>query len=156
MPMHHKFISVRTPKPVKRFIRKDTVSFMRRECSANWYEIGNGNSGCGFQLVQAVRHSVVRLADTSETYKHSPAFRHCESTRFSASDWGKGDIPARKFSIGGVHFDELGGRAEEIETRSLLQRRKLLPTELTFKVASTDLEMESRATRLSSRPFAKL
>ena len=37
---------------------------------------------------------------------------------------------------------------KKIETRSLLQRRKLLPTELTFKVASTDLEMESRATDL--------
>jgi hypothetical protein len=41
---------------------------------------------------------------------------------------------------------------KKIETRSLPQRRKLLPTELTFKVASRDLEMESSGTRPSSGP----
>jgi hypothetical protein len=40
--------------------------------------------------------------------------------------------------------------AKKTEIRSLLQRRKLLPGELICKIASADLEMESRATRLST------
>jgi hypothetical protein len=127
MPVNYKFISVCAPKPFEHFVRRDTVSFVRRECSTHWYESGNGNSGCGYQLVQSVRHSVVRLADASETYKHSPAFRHCESIRFSASNRGKGDIPARKFSIGGIHFDELGGRAEENRNTVLATAKKTSP-----------------------------
>ena len=36
--------------------------------------------------------------------------------------------------------------AKKTETRPLLQRSKLFPAELTFKVPSRDLQMESRAT----------
>ena len=62
--MNYKLISIRAPEPVKRFVRKDTASLMRRECSVNWHESGNGNSGFCSQLVQSVRHSIVRLAET--------------------------------------------------------------------------------------------
>ena len=127
MSMHHEFISVGAPESVKCFLWRDTVAVMRCDCSANWYEIGNGNSCFGFQLVQSVRHHVVRLADTSETYKHSFVFGNCESIRFSSSDWGKGDIPTREFSIGGIHFDVLGSSAEENRNTVLATAKKTSP-----------------------------
>jgi hypothetical protein len=62
--MHHKFISVRAPETVKRFIQKDTVSVLRCERSGNWYESGNGSSGSRFQLEQSVRHTIVWVTET--------------------------------------------------------------------------------------------
>ena len=126
--MNHEFISVRAPKPLERFVWREAVSVIRRECPADGYESGNGSSGFSFQLVQSVRRSIVRLTETLETHKNSPRFGHGKSIHF------------------GVHF----------ETRSLPQRRKLFPGELAFKIASDDLEMESSATSLSSSPFSKL
>jgi hypothetical protein len=52
------------PEPVKRFVRKDTASLMCGECSVNWNKSGNGNPCFCCQLVQSVRHSIVRPAET--------------------------------------------------------------------------------------------
>ena len=106
--MHDEFISVRAPKPLERFVWRKTVSVIRRECPTDGYESGNGSSGFRFQLVQSVRHNIVRLTETLETHKNSSRFGHGKSIRFSPGDWRKGDTPALEFSIGGIHLNVLG------------------------------------------------
>lgn len=59
IPLHYKFISLRTPQPVERFVRKDNAALMRRECSVNWHESGNGNSCFSLQFVQSVRDTIL-------------------------------------------------------------------------------------------------
>src|SRR4029077_13483459 len=125
--MHHEFISVRAPKPFERFVWREAASVIRRECPADGYESGNGSSGFSFQLVQSVRHSIVRLTETLETHKNSPRFDHGKSIHFCPGDWRESDIPAHEFSMGGVHFDVLGGKPEENRNTILAAAKEAFP-----------------------------
>src|SRR5258708_7654137 len=80
LPLHHKFVSVRTPESQESSIRGDTVRVVRHVGPLDGYKGGHRNSRSRFQFIQAVRSRVVRLTEIGETHKDFPLFGHSKSS----------------------------------------------------------------------------